>query len=77
MTLTVHSFWKTVLVLANSSGWFNGQSNLLEIKKDKGGLINLIPRRMPQQKKHKTWDGDGVLHLAKGTGVLYDMDGGK
>lgn len=28
-------------------------------------------------KKHKTWDGDGVLHLQKGTGTLYNMEGGK
>lgn len=30
---------------------------------------------MPQHKKHKTWDGDGVLVLSGGKGTLFDMDG--
>ena len=32
-------------------------------------------RRMPQYKKHKTWDGDGVLVLSGGKGTLFDMEG--
>ena len=33
-------------------------------------------RRVPQNKKHKTWDGDGVLVVDRGAnGTMYDMDG--
>ncbi|KAL5523808.1 hypothetical protein ACEPAG_7981 [Sanghuangporus baumii] len=35
----------------------------------------IVQWRHPQSKKHKTWEGDGVLVLFKGKGVLYDMDG--
>lgn len=34
-----------------------------------------IRRRHPQTKKHKTWEGDGVLALSGGKGVLFDMNG--
>ena len=37
-------------------------------------LIYLVKRRAPQYRKHKTWDGDGVLALQSGKGTLYDMD---
>ncbi|EJD03013.1 uncharacterized protein FOMMEDRAFT_123160 [Fomitiporia mediterranea MF3/22] len=35
----------------------------------------MVQWRLPQYKKHKTWDGDGVLVLFGGKGVLYGMDG--
>ncbi|KAJ8522744.1 hypothetical protein ONZ45_g754 [Pleurotus djamor] len=31
--------------------------------------------RKPQQRKHKTWDGDGVLTIIGTTATLYDSDG--
>lgn len=34
----------------------------------------VINRRNPQAKKHKTWEGDGVLVLDDGTGTIYDTD---
>ena len=33
-----------------------------------------INRRNPQAKKHKTWEGDGVLVLDDGSGTIYDTD---
>lgn len=33
------------------------------------------PRRKPTQKKHKTWDGDGVLSITYGYAHLQDIDG--
>jgi hypothetical protein len=33
-----------------------------------------INRRNPQAKKHKTWEGDGVLVLDDGNGTIYDTD---
>ena len=32
-------------------------------------------RRMPQYKKHKTWDGDAVLVLNGTKGTMYDLEG--
>lgn len=32
-------------------------------------------RRKPQYKKHKTWDGDGVLVIKGPRTELYDSDG--
>jgi DNA repair and recombination protein RAD54B len=32
-------------------------------------------RRAPQSKKHKTWEGDGVLVVTKPKGVLIDLEG--
>lgn len=32
-------------------------------------------RRAPQYKKHKTWDGDGVLVIDEGSAQLFDLDG--
>jgi hypothetical protein len=34
-----------------------------------------IKRRAPQSKKHKTWQGDGVLVVTKPKGVLMDLEG--
>jgi len=31
-------------------------------------------RRRPQAKKHKTWEGDGVLVFIEGMLTLYDTD---
>jgi DNA repair and recombination protein RAD54B len=36
---------------------------------------NHVKRRAPQSKKHKTWDGDGVLVVTKPKGVLMDLEG--
>ncbi|KLO18384.1 hypothetical protein SCHPADRAFT_899782 [Schizopora paradoxa] len=35
----------------------------------------MVQWRMPQYKKHKTWDGDGVLVLSGGKGTLFDLEG--
>ncbi|KAN0090963.1 P-loop containing nucleoside triphosphate hydrolase protein [Tylopilus felleus] len=35
----------------------------------------MIQWRMPQYKKHKTWDGDAVLVLNGAKGTLYDLEG--
>ena len=35
----------------------------------------MINRRMPQYKKHKTWDGDAVLVLNGTKGTMYDLEG--
>lgn len=39
--------------------------------------LSYLCRRAPQQRKHKTWDGDGVLIVAVNSGYcrLLDMDG--
>ena len=54
-------------------GWYNGTRQLIMNVMSTKVSRNL--RRAPQTKKHKTWDGDGVLVLSGGKGVLYDMDG--
>lgn len=38
-------------------------------------LITHTVRRNPQYKKHKTWDGDGVLAINTLDAILYDSDG--
>lgn len=35
----------------------------------------MVNRRMPQYKKHKTWDGDAVLVLNGTKGTMYDLEG--
>lgn len=35
----------------------------------------MVNRRMPQYKKHKTWDGDAVLVLNGAKGTMYDLEG--
>ncbi|KAF8557976.1 hypothetical protein OG21DRAFT_1494290 [Imleria badia] len=35
----------------------------------------MIQWRMPQYKKHKTWDGDAVLVLNGAKGTMYDLEG--
>lgn len=40
-----------------------------------GGGSLYICRRAPQYKKHKTWDGDGVLVVNGSSCTLYDTDG--
>ncbi|EIW82890.1 hypothetical protein CONPUDRAFT_101343 [Coniophora puteana RWD-64-598 SS2] len=35
----------------------------------------MIQWRLPQYKKHKTWDGDAVLVLRGSSGTLYDLEG--
>ena len=37
--------------------------------------IFVVNRRMPQYKKHKTWEGDAVLVLNGTKGVMYDLEG--
>ncbi|KAI5123982.1 hypothetical protein M0805_006394 [Coniferiporia weirii] len=34
----------------------------------------MVQWRKPQYKKHKTWDGDGILVLSGGKGTLYDLE---
>ncbi|KIO21365.1 hypothetical protein M407DRAFT_218326 [Tulasnella calospora MUT 4182] len=34
----------------------------------------VVQWRKPQTKKHKTWDGDAVLHVQGGAAVLYNAD---
>lgn len=41
----------------------------------RGPLHVMVNRRMPQYKKHKTWDGDAVLVLNGAKGTLYDLEG--
>jgi hypothetical protein len=36
-----------------------------------------VKRRYPQAKKHKTWDGDGVLKLEGDRYYLFGIDGKK
>jgi DNA repair and recombination protein RAD54B len=36
---------------------------------------NHVQRRVPQSKKHKTWEGDGILVVTKPKGVLMDLEG--
>lgn len=31
-------------------------------------------RRKPQQKKHKTWEGDGILKSTGGKAALHDQE---
>lgn len=38
-------------------------------------LTTSTVRRNPQYKKHKTWDGDGVLVINTLDAILYDSDG--
>lgn len=38
-------------------------------------FLRMSRRRAPQYKKHKTWDGDGILALNGLKGVLYDLEG--
>lgn len=33
------------------------------------------PRRLPQARKHKTWEGDGVLVVNSSRATLMDQDG--
>lgn len=35
----------------------------------------MVQWRAPQTRKHKTWDGDGVLVAEGNKFTLYDMDG--
>lgn len=55
-------------------GWFNGgaSSELPAYSL----LTGVYYRRNPQYKKHKTWEGDGILSVSEnGEAILYDMDG--
>lgn len=38
-------------------------------------LADLHDRRKPTAKKHKTWDGDGILHVTNGYARLQDASG--
>lgn len=38
-------------------------------------LTNIFPRRKFTTKKHKTWDGDGILSIRGGYGYLRDVSG--
>ena len=39
-------------------------------------VIKSMARRAPQYKKHKTWDGDGILVIERSLDArLYDSDG--
>jgi DNA repair and recombination protein RAD54B len=38
-------------------------------------MTNSICRRKPTSKKHKTWDGDGILEVYDGYARLYDVSG--
>lgn len=38
-------------------------------------IINILGRRKFTTKKHKTWDGDGILHVTGGYAYLQDVSG--
>ena len=59
--------------LASSIGWYSGKLQQTTTPLEVLNLFRLL-RRAPQYKKHKTWDGDGVLVLSGGKGFLHGMD---
>ncbi|KAH8119362.1 P-loop containing nucleoside triphosphate hydrolase protein [Phellopilus nigrolimitatus] len=61
-----------------SLGAARGDSDLSAIANDPtkvGEQYWMVQWRAPQYRKHKTWDGDGVLVLSGGKGTLYGMEG--
>lgn len=56
----------------NSIGWCSGKNEPLS---DSAVLTPWMIRRNPQYKKHKTWDGDGVLVVNGNRCILHDTDG--
>lgn len=42
---------------------------------DKRQLNGPLSRRAPQAKKHKTWEGDGVLVVTRPKAALMDLEG--
>lgn len=56
-----------------SIGWFNGMYFPEACQTVVGR--NHVKRRVPQSKKHKTWEGDGVLVVTRPMGVLMDLEG--
>ena len=54
----------------NYIGWCNGKYSLLLVLS-----LDVKKRRKPQYKKHKTWDGDGVLVVKGSKAELYDLGG--
>ena len=58
----------------SSIGWFNGaQIKVIQLVFS----YSLAPRRAPQYKKHKTWDGDAVLQVIGNTCTLFDNTDGR
>lgn len=59
----------------NKSGWFNGIG--LDLQTDFAtNCVFYLFRRNPQYKKHKTWDGDGILTVNEASeALLYNTDG--
>ena len=48
----------------------------LDVASEDNILTTFHFRRNPQTKKHKTWDGDGVLvSRSNGESTLYNIDG--
>lgn len=56
-----------------STGWYNGM--LISAVINNCLPDPMVNRRMPQYKKHKTWDGDAVLVLNGAKGTMYDLEG--
>ena len=55
-----------VRISLNEASWMYFDEDLLLIR---------YHRRKPTAKKHKTWDGDGVLSVVNGSARLQDVSG--
>jgi hypothetical protein len=62
----------TLQAMAHNIGWFNGMYLRVISGKIEMGHHR---RRAPQAKKHKTWEGDGVLVVTRPKAVLLDLEG--
>lgn len=48
---------------------------MLDLARSRRRPADLSGRRKPTAKKHKTWDGDGILHVTNGYARLQDASG--
>ena len=60
------------LTVTRNIGWFNGMCPSGSSSQYSNRTLS---RRAPQAKKHKTWEGDGILVVTKPKAALMDLEG--